>query len=67
MSDKALKNTLGEAQDFLDRDKAIQQLEKLKEASAFLVKTKFLTQTDANMLRKVYGNINLRLNQKTFF
>lgn len=67
MSDKVLKSTQGVAEDFTDREKALQQLEKLKEAAAYLVKTKFVTQTDANILRKVYGNINLKLNQKTFF
>lgn len=67
MSEKALKSTQGVAEDFTDREKALLHLENLKEAAAYLVKTKFVTQTDANVLRKVYGNINLKLNQSTFF
>lgn len=66
-SDNVLKGTTGKAEDFTDREKAVQHLQTLKESAAWLVKTKFVTQTDANMLRKVYGNINLKLNQNSFF
>jgi len=66
MANKPIEQT-GEAQDFSETEKAVMLLQTFKEVAAKLVKLPECTKTHADMLRKVYGHISLKLNQGKAF
>lgn len=50
-----------------DQELMVDMLSKFKDLAALMVKSKYCTKTDAQMLRKVYGSISLRVNQISAF
>lgn len=46
---------------------AVKLLQEFKEVASKIVKLKECTKTDAQMIRKAYNNINLRINQESAF
>lgn len=50
-----------------DNELMVDALAKLKDIATFIIKSKHCTKTDATMLRKVYSNILLKVNQTSIF
>lgn len=50
-----------------DRELMVDLLMKFQDVAKIMVKSKYCTKTDAQMLRKVYGNIQIRVSQNTAF
>lgn len=50
-----------------DQELMVNMLSKYKDLCALMVKSKYCTKTDAQMLRKVYSSISFRVNQYSAF
>lgn len=67
MANKVLEATLGKAEDFTDKQKQVMRLADFKDVCADIVKWKETTNTQKQQLRKIFSDLQLKLNQTSAF